>query len=206
MNQALYVNNLNERIPIKILKRDLLETFSQYGNVLSVIAHKGIRKRGQAFIVFDEIESASKAHSEMQSCVLYKKKVNVSFARSLPNILLTPEEVESRRLESVKNKEDSNELNDRTNSTSADVQATNIIEEDSHDYGVPHNVLLVQEIPSEVTLEHLQTLLDDLPGFIDARMFSIKHVGFLEFGSIEEATNAIEYVTNQNIGKVSYAK
>mgnify|MGYP004710755307 FL=1 len=119
---------------------------------------------------------------------------------------MTPEEVESRRLESVKNKEDSNELNDRTNSTSADVQATNIIEEDSHDYGVPHNVLLVQEIPSEVTLEHLQTLLDDLPGFIDARMFSIKHVGFLEFGSIEEATNAIEYVTNQNIGKVSYAK
>lgn len=47
--------------------------FSQYGEVLDVVAYGNIRMRGQAFIAFAEEESATKSIKELQHFVLYGK-------------------------------------------------------------------------------------------------------------------------------------
>ncbi|CAG8843066.1 36823_t:CDS:2, partial [Racocetra persica] len=49
-NQTLYARNLNEKI-----NKDA------YGRILDIVALKTIKMRGQAFIVFKEIQSATAA-------------------------------------------------------------------------------------------------------------------------------------------------
>jgi len=43
------------------LKEQLEKLFSPYGKILAVKAKKNIRMRGQAFIIFDDIDVASQA-------------------------------------------------------------------------------------------------------------------------------------------------
>ena len=64
-NFTLYVHNLNEKIKVDDLKKQLYDLFSQSGKILEIIAHKGIKKRGQAFIVFSEVSMAENA---MKKC------------------------------------------------------------------------------------------------------------------------------------------
>lgn len=64
-NFTLYVHNINEKIKINDLKRQLYDLFSQSGKILEVIANKGTKKRGQAFIVFSEV---SQAENAMKKC------------------------------------------------------------------------------------------------------------------------------------------
>lgn len=47
--------------------------FSQFGEVLDIVAYSNIRMRGQAFIAYADEESASKAIKELQHFVLYGK-------------------------------------------------------------------------------------------------------------------------------------
>lgn len=56
-----------------VLKKSLKALFGQYGQVLEIVAHSNIRMRGQAFVVFEDQESASKALAEVQSFPLYGK-------------------------------------------------------------------------------------------------------------------------------------
>ena len=47
--------------------------FSQFGEVLDIVAYSNIRMRGQAFIAYADEESATKAIKELQHFVLYGK-------------------------------------------------------------------------------------------------------------------------------------
>lgn len=75
-NQTIYINNLNEKVKLDgisilmqffniiwiiELKQSLYYLCSQYGEVLDVVAKKNIKMRGQAFIVFKDVNSATAA-------------------------------------------------------------------------------------------------------------------------------------------------
>lgn len=55
------------------LKKSLYAIFSQFGDVLEVMAKKTLKMRGQAFIVFRDIDSATNAMNAMQSFPFYEK-------------------------------------------------------------------------------------------------------------------------------------
>jgi U2 small nuclear ribonucleoprotein B'' len=81
-NKTLYVRNLDESIKLPILKQDLQTIFSQFGTVVNVIAHKNIRMRGQAFIVFADQLAAEKALGGVQEFPFHGKKMEVHYAKS----------------------------------------------------------------------------------------------------------------------------
>ena len=81
-NKTLYVRNLDESIKLPILKQELETLFSQFGHVLNVVAHKNIRMRGQAFIVFEDLPSAEKALSIVQDFPFHGKKMTVNYAKT----------------------------------------------------------------------------------------------------------------------------
>src|SRR5271156_2546668 len=81
-NKTLYVRNLDESIKLPILKQDLETIFSQFGTVLNVIAHKNLKMRGQAFIVFDDQKAAEKALGTVQEFPFHGKKMQVQYAKS----------------------------------------------------------------------------------------------------------------------------
>ena len=59
--QTIYVNNLNEKVSINKLKNELQQTFNVCGKILRISALKTLKLKGQAFITFEDIPSATKA-------------------------------------------------------------------------------------------------------------------------------------------------
>mmetsp|Transcript_11320 Transcript_11320/g.15674 ORF Transcript_11320/g.15674 Transcript_11320/m.15674 type:complete len:269 (+) Transcript_11320:71-877(+) len=86
-NNTVYVNNLNEKVKIVELQKALTHVFTQFGNILEVQASKALKKRGQAWVVFDSKESAEKCIKEMNGFNFYDKPLRINFAKSKSDII-----------------------------------------------------------------------------------------------------------------------
>jgi U2 small nuclear ribonucleoprotein B'' len=64
------------------LKRCLYGLFSQYGQILDVIALKTPKMRGQAFIVYKELPSAVAAMRALQGYPFFGKSLRIQFGRT----------------------------------------------------------------------------------------------------------------------------
>lgn len=62
------------------LKKSLHAVFSQFGKILEVLAFKTLKHKGQAWVVFEEVSSASNALRQMQGFPFYDK----------PMVFITP--------------------------------------------------------------------------------------------------------------------
>lgn len=54
-NQTIYINNLNEKVKKDELKKSLYAIFSQFGQIMDIVALKTLKMRGQAFVIFKEV-------------------------------------------------------------------------------------------------------------------------------------------------------
>lgn len=70
---TIYINNLNDSIKMEQMKQNLHAAFSQFGPIVDIVMRKSYRLRGQAFIIFRDIESAAKALRTMQGFPFYDK-------------------------------------------------------------------------------------------------------------------------------------
>ena len=80
--ETIYVNNLNERINKEELKKSIYAAFSQFGPILDVVALKSFHMRGQAFVVFRDISSATQAVRQMQGFPFYDKPMRITYAKT----------------------------------------------------------------------------------------------------------------------------
>lgn len=55
------------------LKKSLYAIFSQFGQILDIVALKTLKMRGQAFVIFKDISSANSALRSMQGFPFYDK-------------------------------------------------------------------------------------------------------------------------------------
>lgn len=86
-NCSIYINNLNEKIEKVELKKSLYAIFSQFGQILDIVALKTLKMRGQAFVVFREISSATNALRSMQGFPFYDKPMRIGYAKSKSDAL-----------------------------------------------------------------------------------------------------------------------
>merc|ERR1711963_330267 len=80
-NHTIYINNLNEKVKKEDLKKSLYAIFSQFGQILDIVALKTLKMRGQAFVIFKEVPSAVAAIKSMQGFPFYDKPMRIAFAR-----------------------------------------------------------------------------------------------------------------------------
>ena len=78
----LYVNNLEESIKPAALIEALTELFSEYGTILEIVAKTNLKAKGQAFIVFEDVESATKAIEDIQGFELFGKEMRIAYAKT----------------------------------------------------------------------------------------------------------------------------
>ena len=64
------------------MKEALAEIFSEYGNVVDLVAKKNLKAKGQAFIVFDDVEAAERAIKEVQGFELFDKPMILDYAKT----------------------------------------------------------------------------------------------------------------------------
>lgn len=76
------MKNLEERIKIPALIEALKEVFSEYGNVIEIVAKRNLKAKGQAFVVFDNVDSAQNAIDEINGFELFGKQMSCDFAKT----------------------------------------------------------------------------------------------------------------------------
>jgi U2 small nuclear ribonucleoprotein B'' len=83
-NQTLYVQNLNDKIRKPDLRLSLYTLFGTYGVVLDVVALKTRKERGQAFIAFRDVASATQAMRALDGFNFFgKDMVRISLCGTL---------------------------------------------------------------------------------------------------------------------------
>lgn len=73
---------MEERIKPDQLKEALTAIFSEYGNVIELVAKTNLKAKGQAFVVFDETEAAERAIREVQGFELFDKPMLLDYAKT----------------------------------------------------------------------------------------------------------------------------
>ena len=75
-NQSLYITNLpDNKIQKDDLRRSLYTLFSTYGPVLDVVALRTMKMRGQAHVVYRDVQTATMAMRELQGFEFFGKEM-----------------------------------------------------------------------------------------------------------------------------------
>src|ERR1700676_1874550 len=86
-NTTLYINNLNDQVNKDELRSQLYALFSTYGKIIDVIASKGPKKRGQAFLVFTDLAGATSALLACEGMVFYDKPMVCMIITNLGRVI-----------------------------------------------------------------------------------------------------------------------
>jgi RNA recognition motif-containing protein len=81
-SDRIYIKNLEERVNLDDLTKTLRALYSPFGTILDIVAKGSIGRRGQAFIVFDNVDSATRALEETQGFPLWDKQIVLEYARA----------------------------------------------------------------------------------------------------------------------------
>ncbi|CAJ2632007.1 U1 small nuclear ribonucleoprotein A-like [Trifolium pratense] len=230
-NMTIYINNLNEKIKIEELKKSLHAVFSQFGKILEVLAFKTLKHKGQAWVIFEDVTSASNALRQMQGFPFYDKPMRIQYARTKSDIIakadgtFVPREKRKRHDDKGKKRKDQNDANLAgmgINPAYSAYGATPALSQIPYPGGAksmvpeapapPNNILFIQNLPNETTPMMLQMLFLQYPGFKEVRMVETKPgIAFVEYGDEMQSTAAMQAlqgfkITPQNPMLITYAK
>ncbi|OAL04132.1 RNA-binding domain-containing protein [Phaeosphaeriaceae sp. SRC1lsM3a] len=218
--ETIYVNNLEERVKIDTMKQALTKVFQYYGPILDIIAKSSLKRKGQAFVVFDSEKSALEAVEEMNGFELYGKALKVSKAKTHSDETVKRkaadmfEEHKRKRLTLKDFKRAEEDAKAQANPVAAEkprAQKTGaaVVPDE---YVRPNKILFLQNIPHDVTEDDLTTIFEQYEGFKEVRYVSVRNVAFAEFDNEQFAITAKEATANMAVGadakalKVTYQR
>ncbi|KAM0788890.1 hypothetical protein ACM66B_002973 [Microbotryomycetes sp. NB124-2] len=215
-SQVLYINNLNERIKLDVMKGTLKNLFREYGRVWGVTAHGNIRMRGQAFVTLESKEAAAKAVKEVQKFPLYGKPMQLTFAKTRSDALvehLLPDEIEQHKKQRLEHKrmarrgnplrrkwlaqkiaakkaaEAAGTAGEAAPAPAAQAAARRIVQMPD-EYLPPNKILFVQNLPDDTTKESLEAVFRPYAGLSEVRTIpGRKNIAFVEF--VDETTSGV---------------
>ncbi|KAI8980563.1 RNA-binding domain-containing protein [Trametes punicea] len=227
VSETLYIQNLNEKIKIPVLKASLRGLFKAYGEVLDVVAHSNLRMRGQAFVSFASADVAKKALKEVRGFPLYSKPMQISFARTRSDAVVKKldaehfEEHKQRRLEHkkatrytnpIKRKYRQKRLAAEMDGATAAPAAKRPNVQMPDEYLPPNKILFLQNLPETVSKDQLMALFSQYPNLYEVRLIPTKKdIAFVEFLDEASATVAKEALHNykldgENKIKITFAR
>eukprot|EP00008_Paramoeba_atlantica_P011325 CAMPEP_0201492280 /NCGR_PEP_ID=MMETSP0151_2-20130828/32506_1 /ASSEMBLY_ACC=CAM_ASM_000257 /TAXON_ID=200890 /ORGANISM="Paramoeba atlantica, Strain 621/1 / CCAP 1560/9" /LENGTH=234 /DNA_ID=CAMNT_0047879007 /DNA_START=53 /DNA_END=757 /DNA_ORIENTATION=- len=227
-SQTLYVSNLREKVKKEELKKSLYAVFSQFGPILDVVALKTSRMRGQAFIVFKDIGSATNALREMQAFPFYDRPMRIAYAKTKSDAVLraegTYEEDRQRRIEKRKAMKAAVEARVRQSNVGEPPEKRPRLESTSSSSSSapastpkpqsapPNKILFVENLPPQCSELALSTLFKHFTGFKEVRflpgMVGKAFVEFMTEGQAGQAMSSLQNfkVTPDYLMVISYLK
>lgn len=226
-NQTIYINNLNEKVKKEELKKSLYAIFSQFGPILDIVALKTLKMRGQAFVVFRDLGSATNALRSMQGFPFYDKPMRIQFARSKSDAVAKQEgtyvQREKKPREKRKAPEQAKPAKRQQNAQPVPMAvaqpvvapvAQNVVPAAVQQPAVelPNNILFLTSLPNETTELMLSMLFNQFPGFKEVRLVPGRSdIAFVEFendvqsGTAKDALQGFR-ITPSHAMKITYAK
>ncbi|ESO12553.1 hypothetical protein HELRODRAFT_105398 [Helobdella robusta] len=225
-NHTIYVNNLNEKIKKDELKKSLFAIFSQFGEILDIIARKTLKTKGQAFVIFKDINSSTNALRSMQGFPFYDKPMRIQFSKKDSDIIakmkgtfierpkrLYISENDGKKKRKGAKQSVTEKLGKQKAQSSKPLQpvaqqqppaVTNpaLIPDQP-----PHYILFLTGLPEETNNIMLQMLFQNFPGFKEVRLVPGRHdIAFVEFENEYQAGVAKESLQGFNLTPTSKMK
>lgn len=208
-NHTIYINNLNEKIKRDDLKKSLFAIFSQFGQILDIITGKSMKMKGQAFVVFNNIEGATNALRAMQGFPFYEKPMKIQFAKKDSDIIAKrkgtyverpkrrPDEITRKKKKARTAKGGPGDSSGRgggaagggqapsQGSAHAPLQPTRIPDQP------PNKILFLTNLAEDTNEMMLSMLFNQFPGFKEVRLVPGRHdIAFVEFENEFQAGTA----------------
>lgn len=233
-NHTIYINNLNEKIKKDELKKSLYAIFSQFGQIMDIVALKTLKMRGQAFVIFKEIGSATNALRTMQGFPFYDKPMRISYSKSDSDVIAKIKGTFKERPKKIKppkpvpsveekryvfflvvnifqiinffSSRSEKKKKSSANAESGGVQNTSTAEQP------PNQILFLTNLPEETNEMMLSMLFNQFPGFKEVRLVPNRHdIAFVEFSTELQSSAAKEAlqgfkITPTHAMKISFAK
>ncbi|XP_033215652.1 U1 small nuclear ribonucleoprotein A [Belonocnema kinseyi] len=225
-NNTIYINNLNEKIKKEELKKSLYAIFSQFGQILDIVALKTLKMRGQAFVIFKEISSGTNALRSMQGFPFYDKPMRIQYAKQDSDMIAKMKGTFAERPKKPKRVLPQAEEEAKRAKKRAKEQAKNSQQVGYH-AGVPQHlgmtnaavpeqppnqILFLTNLPDETSEMMLSMLFNQFPGFKEVRLVPNRHdIAFVEFenevqsGAAKDALQGFK-ITPSHAMKISFAK
>ena len=217
------------------MKQALTRVFQYYGPILDVIAKSSLKRKGQAFIVFDSEKAALEAVEEMNGFEMYGKVMKVHRAKTHSDETVkrkAPELFDDHKRKRLTLKgtrllllafQKLTGTDFKRAEEDAKAQANPVAAEKPRaaktgaaavpdEYVRPNKTLFLQNIPRDVDEEDLTTIFERFEGFKEVRLVSVRAVAFAEFENEQFAITAKEATANTPIGaegkpmKVTYQR
>ncbi|KAL6691169.1 RNA-binding domain-containing protein [Trichoderma pleuroticola] len=233
---TVYVQNLEERVKPEVLADALKTIFSEFGNVVDIVAKRNLKAKGQAFIVFDQPSAAHNAIEEVEGFELFGKPMRVAMARMQSDKTVemngnTDEfEAHKRHRQAEKDKRKALEAADEQRhlkraaagapearpsksakplglkSTSA--PASVVVPDE---YLPPNKILFIQNVPDEYDIDALNAVFGRFDGFREIRLVPGRRgIAFVEYENEQGAITAKENTAGMALGdkpiKVTYQR
>ncbi|ROW07993.1 hypothetical protein VPNG_06119 [Cytospora leucostoma] len=233
---TVYVRNIEERVKIESLKNTLRELFSEFGNVIDIVAKTNLKAKGQAFIVFDNPESAKQAADEVDGFDLFGKPLQAALAKTRSDATVqkfgseedfelhkrrrTAEKDKKKALEAeqqrLKRPAPGGEQGGRPAKTARGAglkptgpAAATVVPDE---YLPPNKILFVQNLPDDVDAATLTNVFGRFEGFREVRLVPGRRgIAFIEYENEAGAITAKENTAGMQLNggksmKVTYQR
>ncbi|KAL4641399.1 hypothetical protein GN956_G11987 [Arapaima gigas] len=200
-NHTIYINNVNDKIKKEELKRSLYALFSQFGQVLDIVALKTMKMRGQAFVVFKELSSATNALRQLQGFPFYNKPMRIQYAKTDSEIISKTRGTFGDKDKKKEKKKKAQEL------VQSAAKKPGLVPDNP-----PNYILFLNNLPEETNEMMLSMLFNQFPGFKEVRLVPGRHdIAFVEFENEAQAGTARDALQGFRITatcamKITYAK
>lgn len=208
-NNTIYINNLNEKIKKEELKKSLYAIFSQFGQIVDIVALKTLKMRGQAFVIFKEIQSSTNALRSMQGFPFYDKPMRIQYAKSDSDYIAKMKGTFQERPKKIRPPPNKDEDAPRKKKKNKD---PNRMLGGANAEQPPNQILFLTNLPDETSEMMLSMLFNQFPGFKEVRLVPNRHdIAFVEFenelqsAAAKDALQSFK-ITPTHAMKISFAK
>ncbi|XP_004538704.1 U2 small nuclear ribonucleoprotein B'' [Maylandia zebra] len=212
-NHTIYINNINDKIKKEELKRSLYALFSQFGQVIDIVAMKTMKMRGQAFVIFKELAAATNALRQLQGFPFYNKPMRIQYAKTDSEVIAKVKGSYGDKEKKKKEKKKAQELAaNATKKPAAGLAPPALTPAVQVPDNPPNYILFLNNLPEETNEMMLSMLFNQFPGFKEVRLVPGKHdIAFVEFESDTQAGVAKDALQGFRITatcamKITYAK
>ncbi|KAG7382795.1 hypothetical protein PHYBOEH_010233 [Phytophthora boehmeriae] len=217
-NHTIYLNNLNDKIKADRMKATLYASLSQHGKILEIVMGRARRLRGQAWVTFDDIPSASNAMRAVNGSMIFEKPVVIHFAKEKADVIaqregtFVPREKRKRETKPAAPQTAKKQAGANGNATATASSSATARPPPPPAQNVPNKILFLEALPESCNKEMLSVLFKQYHGFKEVRMVpGKKGLAFVEFGDEAQAAIALQglfgfKLTPTDVLKVSFAK
>uniref|UniRef100_A0A7S3LAZ2 RRM domain-containing protein n=1 Tax=Amphora coffeiformis TaxID=265554 RepID=A0A7S3LAZ2_9STRA len=192
-NQTLYIKNIDWKVKKSLLKRALYSLCTRHGKVLEVIVLRRDGLRGQAWVVFEDVQAATAAMQAEQGFNFFGKDLVMEYAKEKSDRIAKREGTyvpKAKRQKKAPVKEGDEEKKESSKPTEEDTDKQTEAAQ-TVPSAPPSKYLLAQNLPSEINEMILSMLFRQYTGYKEVRM-PRPGLAFVEFEDEAHATLALK--------------